>query len=83
MPRPKTSEKTFSFRSWDEVMSDVDASADRLQISRSKWINNAIFMALKLPWVIQADWFRLRELDPVSLRLHCATMSDGKELPRA
>lgn len=76
MPRPKTADRPFSFRSTAELMSDVRAAAERLDITDSKFINNALIMALKLPWVIQADWYTLRELEPCTLRPLRMTLSE-------
>lgn len=42
MPRPKTADRPFSFRSTAELMSDVRAAAERLDITDSKFINNAL-----------------------------------------
>ena len=77
MSAPKTAERPVSFRTTEEVLSDARMAADRMGISLGKYINNALLMALKMPWVIQADWYSLRQLNPYTLRLHGKNLSDA------
>jgi hypothetical protein len=45
-------------------------------VTDSEWRKQAIEMKLKLIWVIQADWYKLRQLDPWTLRKRSQTLSD-------
>lgn len=77
MPRPKCAEKTVSDRLPPELQQDVEEAAARMQVSPSQWRKNALEFKLKLAWVIQADWYKLRRLDPWTLRLQRPTLSDA------
>jgi hypothetical protein len=44
--------------------------------SLGDWIKDASEFKLKLAWVIQADWYVLRQIDPTSLRLQSPTLSE-------
>lgn len=52
------------------------AAALKLGVTDSEWRKQAIEMKLKLIWVIQADWYKLRQLDPWTLRKRGQTLSD-------
>ncbi len=79
MPRPKSAERTWSHRLPEELMSDIDDAARQLGVTRSEYVKQAIELKLKLPWVIQADWYTIRRRDPWSLGLRCVTVSDMEE----
>lgn len=82
MPRPKSSEKTWSCRFTKELEDDIIDGADRLGVSASEWVKQACMFKLKLQWAIQADWYKLRQLDPWTLRQLCTTMSDRPFSPK-
>lgn len=76
MPRPKCTEKTVSDRYPEELQQDVAAAASKLRVTASEWRKQALEFKLKLAWVIQADWYKLRQLDPWTLRKRSTTLSD-------
>jgi hypothetical protein len=76
MPRPKCADGTVSDRVPTELHDDVCAAAARLGVTSGEWRKQAQEFKLKLSWVIQADWYKLRQLDPLTLRLHGQTLSD-------
>ena len=60
----------------DELSADIaEAAALTTGKSVGDWIKDASEFKLKLAWVIQADWYVLRQIDPVSLRLQGPTLS--------
>lgn len=76
MPRPKSAEKPVSIRMPEELTADILAAAGRsLGKSMGDFIKDASEFKLKLAWVIQADWYVLRQIDPASLRLQGPTLS--------
>jgi hypothetical protein len=77
MPRPKSDERPFSTRMPLELKADI-ASTAALMPGRSDgdFVKESIEFKLKLAWVIQADWYTIRQYDPRTLRLHCMTMDD-------
>lgn len=48
----------------------------KVAVPPSEWRKQASEFKLKLQWVIQADWYKLRQLDPWTLRKRCTTLSD-------
>lgn len=76
MPRPKCAEKPISDRHPEELQDDVREAAHKLGVTDSEWRKQAIEMKLKIIWVIQADWYKLRQLDPWTLRKRSPTLSD-------
>lgn len=76
MPRPKCIGKTVSDRHPAELRQDVEDAAAKLRVTSSEWRKQALEFKLKLAWVIQADWYKLRQLDPWTLRKRGATLSD-------
>lgn len=77
MPRPKSAEKPLSIRMPEDLTTDILSAAARASGAKSlgDWIKDASEFKLKLAWAIQADWYVLRQIDPVSLRLHGHTIT--------
>lgn len=73
MDRPKTG-PSIGIRIPGELQVDVDAAAARSGVTRSAWVTDCIEMRLKLEWVLRADWYMLRGIDPESPRLHGVTV---------
>ena len=78
MPRPKT-DLVIGLRISRELLTDLDAEAERRGMTRSDWIKETIENRMKFMWGLRADWFDLRTLDPVAPRLHCSTDSQRVE----
>lgn len=72
MARPKT-DLVIGLRISNELLTDLDAEAERRGVSRSDWLKETIENRLKFMWGLRADWYQLRTLDPESPRLHGAT----------
>lgn len=72
MVRPKT-DVVIGLRISNELLSDLDAEAERRGISRSDWLKESIEFRLKFMWGIRADWYQLRTVDPADPRLHGST----------
>lgn len=76
MPRPKSAERPISIRMPEELTTDiVRAAALSPGKSLGDWIKDVSEFKLKLAWVIQADWYVLRQIDPTTLRLQGPTLS--------
>ena len=78
MPRPKSDERPFSTRMPLELKADIRTTA-ALMPGRSDgdFVKDSVEFKLKLAWVVQADWYKLRRLDPRTLRLHCMTPEES------
>lgn len=76
MPRPKCEDKTASFRQPPELHHDNLRAAGMLGVTESEYVKNALEFKHKLAWVIQADWYKLRLIDPVTLQGIGPTLSD-------
>ena len=72
MPRPKT-DLVIGLRISRELLTDLDAEAERRGMTRSDWIKETIENRMKFMWGLRADWFDLRTLDPAAPRLHGST----------
>jgi len=57
-----------------ELKDDIRSTA-ALMPGRSDgdFVKESIEFKLKLAWVLQADWYVLRDFDPRTLRLRCMT----------
>lgn len=61
-----------------ELKADITDTASLMPgRSDGDFVKDSIELKLKLQWVIQADWYMLRQLDPRTLRLRCMTLDDN------
>lgn len=79
MIRPKSDDRPLSLRMPVELKQDLREAAERLDRGDSEFVKECLEFKLKLAWVMQADWYKLRRLDPRTLRLLRMTVSDSQE----
>lgn len=81
MIRPKSDDRPLSLRMPVELKQDLHEAAERLDRADSEFVKECLEFKLKLAWVMQADWYKLRRLDPRTLRVLRMTVSDEPAQP--
>lgn len=81
MIRPKSDDRPLSLRMPVELKQDLREAAERLDRADSEFVKECLEFKLKLAWVMQADWYKLRRLDPRTLRVLRMTVSDEPAQP--